>query len=79
MTTLRELAADLPEGLTRDEELDWLTEANQTVEATVGLTPTPEQMKRISSDAWHALKDDPFLVNDLVRQAHRAFKERYGS
>jgi hypothetical protein len=78
MKTLRELKAGLPEGLTRDEAMAWLAEANETVEAAVGLTPTPEQMKRISSDAWHALKDDPFLVSDLVRQAHRAFRERYG-
>jgi hypothetical protein len=55
-----------------------LREANETVEAAVGLTPTPELMRKISSDDWHALKEaDPFAISDLVREAHRLFRERY--
>ena len=78
MKTLRELRAGLPEGLSREEALAWLREANQTIEAAVGLIPTPEQMRRISSDDWHRLKEaDPVAIGDLVREAHRLFRERY--
>jgi hypothetical protein len=76
---LRELKAGLPEGLTEEEARAWLREANASVEAAVGLTATREQMRSMSSDDWHALKEDPFLVSDLVREAHRVFRERYGS
>ena len=77
--TLRQLQAGLPEGLGREEASTWLREANQSVEAAVGLIATPEQMKSMSSDEWHVLQDDPYLVSDLVRAAHQAFKARYPS
>ena len=77
--TLAQLQAGLPAGLGLDEARAWLREANATVEASVGLVATPEQMRSMSSDEWHALKDDPFLVSDLVRDAHRLFRERYGT
>ena len=76
--TLPRLRAGLPEGLTRDEALAWLREANQTVEAAVGLVATREQMQSMTSDQWHELKDDPHAVSDAVREAHRQFKERFG-
>ena len=76
--TLAQLKTGLPEGLTAEEARAWLREANASVEAAVGLVATPEQMRSMSSDEWHALKEDSFLVSDLVRDAHRAFKERYG-
>lgn len=76
--TLAQLKAGLPEGLGEEEARAWLREANQSVEAAVGLTATPELMRAMTSDQWHTLKEDPFLVSDLVRDAHRRFKERYG-
>jgi hypothetical protein len=75
--TLAQLEAGLPEGLTEAEARAWLGEANASVEAAVGLVATPEQMRSMSSDDWHALKEDPFRVSDLVRAAHVTFKERY--
>lgn len=75
--TLAQLRAGLPQSLSRQEAEDWLREANATVEAAVGLIATPEQMKRMSSDEWHALKDDPHEVSDLVRAAHEEFKARF--
>jgi hypothetical protein len=76
--TLAELRAGLPVGLTREEALVWLREANETVEAAVGLLATPEQMRRISADDWHRLKEaDPVAIGDLIREAHRLFRERY--
>jgi hypothetical protein len=76
--TLRELRAGLPEGLTRDEAAAWLREANETIEAAVGLVPTPEQMRKIPSDDWHRLKEaDPVAIGDLIREAYRQFGERY--
>lgn len=77
--TLAQLRAGLPEGATADEARAWLREANASVEAAVGLIATPEQMRTMKSDEWHALKEDPFLVSDLVREAHLAFKRRYPS
>jgi hypothetical protein len=75
---LAQLKAGLPEGLAEDEARAWLRQANASVEAAVGLIATPEQMRSMSSDEWHALKADPFLVSDLVREAHRVFRERFG-
>ena len=78
MKTLGELRAGLPAGLSREEARAWLREANETIEAAVGLVPTPEQMRKISSDDWHRLKEaDPVAIGDLVREAHRLFRERY--
>ena len=78
MKTLRDLRAGLPEGLSREEASAWLREANETIEAAVGLIATPEQMRKISSDDWHRLKEaDPVAIGDLVRAAHRLFRERY--
>ena len=78
MKTLPELRAGLPAGLTREEALAWLREANETIEAAVGLLATPEQMRRISADDWHRLKEaDPVAIGDLIREAHRVFRERY--
>ncbi|HZQ98608.1 MAG TPA: hypothetical protein VFC93_07305 [Chloroflexota bacterium] len=76
---LSELERGLPEGLTIEEARAWLREANATVEAAVGLIATPEQMRSMTPEEWHALKEDPFRVSDLVREAHRAFRERYGA
>lgn len=76
--TLSQLKAGLPDGLSADEARAWLREANASVEAAVGLIATREQMRSMSSDEWHALKEDPFLVSDLVRAAHQQFRERYG-
>jgi hypothetical protein len=76
--TLAALEAGLPEGLSEAEARAWLREANASVEAAVGLVATPEQMRSMSADDWHALKEDPFRVSDLVRAAHTVFKERYG-
>jgi len=76
--TLAQLEAGLPDGLSVDEARAWLREANQSVEAAVGLVATPEQMRAMSSEEWHALKEDPHAVSDLVREAHRVFRERYG-
>lgn len=78
MKTVAELRAGLPSGLSREAAQAWLREANATVEAAVGLVATPEQMRSMTSDEWHALKEDPHLVSDLVRAAHQAFHERYG-
>jgi hypothetical protein len=76
--TLAELRAGLPPGLSREEALAWLREANETIEAAVGLIATPEQMRKISSDDWHRLKEaDPVAIGDLVREAHRQFRRRY--
>jgi len=76
--TLAELRAGLPSGLSREEARAWLREANETIEAAVGLVATPEQMRRISSEEWHRLKEaDPAAIGDLVREAHRLFRERY--
>jgi hypothetical protein len=78
MKTLAELGAGLPEGLSREEAVAWLREANETIEAAVGLLATPEQMRKISSEEWHHLKEaDPVAIGDLVREAHRLFRERY--
>jgi len=78
MKTLAELRAGLPAGLSCAEARAWLREANETIEAAVGLIATPEQMRKISSDDWHRLKEaDPVAIGDLVRQAHRLFQERY--
>lgn len=76
--SLKQLRGGLPEGLSEDEARAWLREANQTIEAVVGLTATPELMRSITSDQWHALKEaDPNEVGDLVREAHRQFSERF--
>ena len=75
--TLDELRQGLPVDLSRESAQDWLRAANATVEAAVGLIATREQMRVMTSDQWHALKDDPHLVSDLVRAAHVAFRERY--
>ena len=77
--TLAQLEDGLPEGLSEAEARAWLREANASVEAAVGLVATPEQMRSMSSEDWHALKEDPFRVSDLVRAAHQAFKARYGA
>jgi hypothetical protein len=76
--TLADLEKGLPPDLTIDEARAWLREANATVEAAVGLVATPEQMRSMTPEEWHALKEDPFRVSDLVREAHRVFRERYG-
>lgn len=74
----RQLRAGLPEGLSEDEARAWLREANQSVEAAVGLIATPELMRSMSSEQWNALKEaDPIELGDLVREAHRVFSERY--
>lgn len=79
MKSLRELRDGLPANLGREEALAWLRAANQTVDAAVGLTATSEQMRLISADEWHALKEaDPFEISDLVRDAHQRFRERFG-
>jgi hypothetical protein len=76
--TLAQLRDGLPEGLSREQALAWLREANETIEAAVGLIATPEQMRKISSDDWHRLKEaDPVAIGDLVREAHRLFRLRY--
>jgi hypothetical protein len=76
--TLAELRAGLPAGLSREEALAWLRGANETIEAAVGLIATPEQMRKISSDDWHRLKEaNPVAIGDLVREAHRQFRQRY--
>jgi hypothetical protein len=80
LKTLPELRAGLPAGLSREQAEAWLREANETIEAAVGLIATPEQMRKISSDDWHRLKEaDPVAIGDLIREAHRQFRERYGA
>ena len=76
--TLDELKQGMPADITHDAGKEWLKAANATVEAAVGLIATREQMKAMTSDQWHALKDNPHQVSDLVRAAHVAFRERFG-
>ena len=76
--TIEELRQGLPADISRESGQEWLKAANATVEAAVGLIATREQMRVLTSDQWHALKENPHLVSDLVRAAHVAFRERFG-
>ena len=75
--TLDELNMGLPEGLTREQAAQWLQSANATVEAAVGMTATREQMRQMSSEDWHRLKEDPHAVSDAVRRAHQQYRARF--
>ncbi|TAK24604.1 MAG: hypothetical protein EPO26_05140 [Chloroflexota bacterium] len=75
--TFDELNKGLPEGLTREQAAQWLKSANATVEAAVGMTATREQMRQMSSENWHRLKEDPHAVSDAVRRAHQQYRARF--